>query len=71
MYIKLLTMVSLFFTKLILYNFQFVASYVTHDEYRMEKQDPPPITERVEPNLVGVGHDLLQVVQFFKGMSFK
>ncbi|CAO4363520.1 unnamed protein product [Caenorhabditis nigoni] len=42
------------------------ASYVTHDEYRMEKQDPPPITERVEPNLVGVGHDLLQVVQFFK-----
>lgn len=42
------------------------ASYVTHDEYRMEKQDPPPVTERVEPNLVGVGHDLLQVVQFFK-----
>ncbi|UMM15180.1 hypothetical protein L5515_002709 [Caenorhabditis briggsae] len=42
------------------------ASYVTHDEYRMEKQDPPPITKRVEPNLVGVGHDLLQVVQFFK-----
>ncbi|CAI2293314.1 unnamed protein product [Caenorhabditis sp. 36 PRJEB53466] len=42
------------------------ASYVTHDEYKMAHQDPPPITERVEPNLVGLGHDLMQVYQFLK-----
>lgn len=42
------------------------ASYVTHDEYRMNPQDPPPITETVEPNFVGVAHDLMQIVQFFK-----
>uniref|UniRef100_A0A8R1DGN0 SUEL-type lectin domain-containing protein n=1 Tax=Caenorhabditis japonica TaxID=281687 RepID=A0A8R1DGN0_CAEJA len=41
------------------------ASYVAHDEYRQESQSPP-LTESVEPNLVGVSHDLMQVFEFLK-----
>ncbi|CAB3407474.1 unnamed protein product [Caenorhabditis bovis] len=42
------------------------ASYVTHDEYRMDPPPSVPDVEPVEPNLIGVGHDVLQIAHFFK-----